>query len=166
MAPHPDSIVVDIDGTLAGISHRLHYIRESPPNYDAFFATVEGDSLHEWCKQLIVAFYGRYRIVLVSGRPHRTLEATKRWLAKHEVPYDELNLVRGDGDFRPDQELKRKWLHGYGKERILFTVDDRQRVVNMWRDEGLVCLQCDAWAEPERPKPRHRAPPHRLSKST
>jgi hypothetical protein len=26
--------------------------------------------------------------------------------------------------------------------RILFVVEDRSRVVKMWRSEGLVCLQC------------------------
>ena len=25
---------------------------------------------------------------------------------------------------------------------VLFAIDDRQQVVDLWRDEGLVCLQC------------------------
>jgi hypothetical protein len=29
-----------------------------------------------------------------------------------------------------------------GKDKILFVVADRSRVVEMWRSEGLVCLQC------------------------
>jgi hypothetical protein len=32
-------------------------------------------------------------------------------------------------------------------------VDDRQRVVDMWREEGLTCLQCYAWKEFKR-KPK------------
>ena len=56
-------------------------------------------------------------------------------------------LLRPDGDSTPDQDLKRDWLRGYGKERILFAVDDRQKVVDMWRAEGVVCLQCAAWQE-------------------
>ena len=56
-------------------------------------------------------------------------------------------MLREDGDNTPDQELKRAWLHAYGKERILFTVDDRQKVVDMWREEGLTCLQCADWKE-------------------
>jgi hypothetical protein len=30
---------------------------------------------------------------------------------------------------------------------VQFTVDDRQRVVDMWRAKGLTCLQVDAWEE-------------------
>ena len=36
--------------------------------------------------------------------------------------------------------------------RVLFVVDDRQRVVDMWRAEGITCLQCEAWPEYKRPK--------------
>lgn len=166
MNPRPDTIVVDIDGTLADISHRVGFIRQTPPDYPAFFAGVGGDRLNRWCAELIRGFHGRYRVLLVSGRPESTRKATARWLRENDVPYDELILVRGHRNFRPDQELKREWLRAYGKDRILFSVDDRQRVVDMWRDEGVVCLQCDAWTEPDKPKARKRAPPQRLSEST
>lgn len=162
----PDTVVFDIDGTLADISHRLPLIRQTPPDYDAFFARVGGDSLNRWCAELIAAFQGRYRIVLVSGRPESTRAATEIWLRENRISCDELVLVRAEKNFRPDHELKREWLRGYGAKRILLTVDDRQRVVDMWRDEGLVCLQCDAWTEVERPRPRHQGPPERLAKAT
>jgi len=62
-------------------------------------------------------------------------------------------LLRGaHGDYTPDQELKRKWANSYGKNKILFVVDDRQKVVDMWRSEGLVCLQCAKWEEFKRAK--------------
>lgn len=161
-----DTVVFDIDGTLADISHRIHYIQKSPPDYDAFFAHVGGDRLNVWCAELIAALHPKYRVILISGRPVSTREDTERWLVDNNVPYHELVLVRGNKDYRPDDQLKREWLKKHGKERILFTVDDRQRVVDMWRDEGLVCLQCDAWTEVKRPRPRHEAPPKRLSQST
>ena len=55
-------------------------------------------------------------------------------------------------DYTPDQDLKKKWLYSFGKDRVLFVVDDRQRVVDMWRAEGITCLQCEAWPEYKRPK--------------
>jgi hypothetical protein len=30
------------------------------------------------------------------------------------------------------------------KDNILFTVDDRQKVVDFWRANGITCLQCAA----------------------
>jgi hypothetical protein len=33
-------------------------------------------------------------------------------------------------------------LAGIDKRKVLFVVEDRNRVVEMWRKEGLVCLQC------------------------
>lgn len=154
MSPLKDTIVIDLDGTLANLDHRLHYMKTSSPDYRRFFAEVAGDGVNAWCRELARAFYGKFKVVLVSGRPITTLEDTRRWLETFEVPYDELFLLRGDQDYRPDQDLKRNWLHAYGKDRILFTVDDRQKVVDMWRNEGVVCLQCAQWAEfkPEKKK--------------
>ena len=37
---------------------------------------------------------------------------------------------------------KREMLAGLDRSRILFVVEDRSRVVEMWRSEGLACLQC------------------------
>ena len=64
------------------------------------------------------------------------------------MTFNALYLLRGEHDkFTPDQDLKRTWLNQFGKEDILFVVDDRQKVVDMWREEGLTCLQCADWEE-------------------
>ena len=39
-------IVFDLDGTLANIEHRLHYLDEDPKNWDAFFAACSEDSVY------------------------------------------------------------------------------------------------------------------------
>jgi len=51
-------------------------------------------------------------------------------------------LLRKDKDRRSDTEVKRELLATLDKSKILFVVEDRSRVVEMWRSEGLVCLQC------------------------
>jgi hypothetical protein len=38
--------------------------------------------------------------------------------------------------------VKREMLTGIDKGKVLLVVEDRTRVVQMWREEGLVCLQC------------------------
>ena len=84
-----------------------------------------------------------YEIILVSGRQERFRKVTETWLTFHKIPFDTL-LMRGDTDFRHDCEIKQdilKSLQAQGKE-ILFSVDDRQSVVDMWRANGITCLQC------------------------
>ena len=45
----------------------------------------------------------------------------------------------------PDDKLKKGWLDdifpGKDKDRILCVFDDRDKVVKMWRDSGLTCMQ-------------------------
>lgn len=81
-------------------------------------------------------------IIIVSGRDARARPATAAWLAAHEVPYTEL-IMRPTGDNRPDQVLKQEILHQRILPRYEVTgvLDDRNKVVKMWRDNGLVCLQ-------------------------
>ena len=53
--------------------------------------------------------------------------------------------MRADKDQRPDNIIKGEILDMFRKEGrdIAFAVDDRQQVVDMWRENGVLCLQCD-----------------------
>jgi len=57
------------------------------------------------------------------------------------VNYHEL-VLRKDEDFIADAVVKRKILRTLDKSKILFVVEDRSRVVERWRSEELVYLQC------------------------
>ena len=50
--------------------------------------------------------------------------------------------LRKNGDRRSDVIVKREMLAGIDKAKVLFVVEDRNRVVKMWREEGLVGLVC------------------------
>jgi predicted kinase len=83
------------------------------------------------------------KIILFSGRSDAGLEQTKDWLRRHRIYYDELHM-RKDEDMRNDAILKKEMYetHIKGKYNVIFILDDRNQVVDMWRDEGLLCLQC------------------------
>lgn len=142
-------VIFDLDGTIANLDHRIPLINCTEPNWDEFYAKCDQDRLNNWCVELMYALEQQnYNIYIVSGRRKDTEIKTLAWLRKHKVPYNKLVLVRENKDYTSDQKLKRNWLNTkIDKERILFVVDDRQRVVDMWRKEGLVCLQCNAWKE-------------------
>jgi hypothetical protein len=145
--------IVDLDGTLADLTHRLHLVRQPKPDWDLFYQLAGEDSVNEWCRILINAMrsFG-YPVLLVSARPASITKMTQDWLEKHYVEYDDLILLRGEKDYTKDDDLKMAWLKEFGKEKILFVVDDRRRVVDMWRQAGLVCLQCYDWEEYKKPK--------------
>ena len=154
-----DTVVVDIDGTVANIDHRAHFIKNKPKQWNKFFYACNKDEPNGWCIKLVFAMYkAGYKIHFVTGRKKALETMTRSWLDKiftcscvdeiqckpqnhHPIEY-ELTLVRENRDFDKDFDLKRKWMFTYGKERILFVIEDRSQVVKMYREEGVTVLQC------------------------
>ena len=144
------AIIVDLDGTLANVEHRVHFVQceKEKKDWKSFNAAMEKDSLHLWCKELIDAIRDKdYLVLFVTGRGDDYREKTQKWLKDHQVIYDELFMRRAQ-DFRSDHIIKGEIYEELIAPlyEILFVVDDRQSVVKMWRDKGLVCLQCD-WGD-------------------
>ena len=139
------AIIVDIDGTLANVDHRRHFVEGEEKDWSSFFAAMKDDPLNNWCKT-IMDLYGQYGyyIILVTGRPKKYKKDTLIWLAKYGIWNDAL-YMRPDENHDNDDEIKRRIY----EERIEpfydvdFVIDDRDKVVKMWREMGLVCLQCD-----------------------
>lgn len=145
-----DIILCDLDGTLADISHRLHLIKDDHPDWDEFYSACDLDDVNDWCKRLLdaISLDPDLRVSIVSARRQQLRKKTIKWLKEKDIFYDQLVLVRPDGNHEEDQELKRRWLHQSGlKDRVLLVIDDRAKVCKMWREEGLICLQCADWKE-------------------
>jgi phosphoglycolate phosphatase-like HAD superfamily hydrolase len=135
-------VIFDIDGTLADVSERIHHVRKKPKNWDAFFEGMAQDrAVRSIVRLCNLMFDSGFKVILCSGRNEEHRAETIEWLNKQGVRYHEL-LLRRDGDRRSDVAVKREILAGIDKSRVLFVVEDRSRVVEMWRSEGLVCLQC------------------------
>lgn len=87
-------------------------------------------------------FFEDVRFFIVTGRPAKFFGVTRDWLVEHEIQYDHI-LMRPDGDDRSDSEVKRQLLQEIQKDyTVWFAVEDRKSVVEMWRQEGILCLQC------------------------
>lgn len=84
-----------------------------------------------------------WKVVIVTGREEKFRDITEKWLERHLGNYDRLHMRR-DGDFRSDVIVKRELFESQIQSayEVQFVVDDRDRVVEMWRHElGLVCFQ-------------------------
>lgn len=137
-------VVFDLDGTLADNAHRLHHIRERPKNYDAFYAACPDDRPCELVIKILKAhiFMG-HRVEIWTGRSDWVRAETVAWLEQHGVAPELLARMRPAVDHQPDVLLKRAWLQdarrtGSGPD---LAYDDRDGVVAMWREAGVVCFQ-------------------------
>lgn len=130
------AIICDLDGTLAIIEHR------SP--YNA--TTAEQDSLNHPIANILKVYSNQREfpidIILLSGRNEKYRSYTMTWLKNHGIKYSELYL-RPDDDYRKDAIYKKEVYESHIKDKyeILFVLEDRSQVVEMWRAEGLTCLQ-------------------------
>jgi predicted secreted acid phosphatase len=135
-------VIFDIDGTLADVSARIHHLRKKPKNWERFFKGMAQDkAIHSMVRLCNTLHAAGFRIILCSGRSEEHRKVTEEWMSSQGVRYHELRL-RKDGDRRSDVIAKREMLDGIDRRKVLFVVEDRSRVVEMWRSEGLVCLQC------------------------
>ena len=135
-------VIFDIDGTLADVSERLHHIKKKPKDWDAFFRGIPQDkAIHSIVRLCNILYASGIKILLCTGRREKDRAETVKWLNQQGVNYHEL-ILRPDGDRRSDVIVKREMLAGLDRSKILFVVEDRSGVVEMWRSEGLVCLQC------------------------
>jgi uncharacterized HAD superfamily protein len=133
-------VLVDIDGTLADVRHRLHHIRGGGrKNWKAFFEGMDRDtpiaSIIAWVQSLVP----QHEIVILTGRPEQYRARTIAWLNKQQVPFDVL-VMRGNGDHRPDYEMKRDVLDRVPKHRIKLVIEDRPPVCDMWLKQGVRCV--------------------------
>lgn len=130
----PSAVMCDIDGTLALMGDRGPYD----------FARCGDDTLNQSVRRALVSFRlaNNDEIVLLSGRGEEFREQTEAWLARHAVPYDEL-WMRSVGDVRRDDIVKAELFDQHVRHRfhVRVSLDDRDRVVALWRRMGLPTWQ-------------------------
>lgn len=141
--------IFDLDGTLALIDDRRAI--STKPNgkmdWDIFFdpANITLDKPNPAVITMAQMLHSQgVTIVILSGRSKATKDATRAWLNKFGVPFDVLKMRPTSNEFKfmPDDKLKKMWLDKlFVNDNILCVFDDRQKVVDMWRANGLTCMQ-------------------------
>lgn len=159
-----DTIIFDIDGTLADVNHRRHHVSGGKKDWGKFFDEMVNDPpLRDVCllAELLgdhpLVNQGAIKLFLFSGRPETHRKETETWLLQHARSYfqkAEALLMRGEGDYRADTIVKKEMLDGIRGQGydVRFVVDDRPSVVQMWKDEGLTVLAHDNGEWDENPR--------------
>jgi hypothetical protein len=139
----PHVIVIDLDGTLCNSAHREHLA--AAKQWDDFHSLLGADEPWPDVKQMIelLSGVGNYYLVGLTGRNERYRQITHQWLMNHDIFLDNL-LMRPDNDFTSDAELKPRLLAESGvlPSEVWFILEDRDKVVEAWRNLGYNCWQC------------------------
>lgn len=133
-------VVFDLDGTLANTDHRAHLVdrKRGKPDWRAFYAACDRDTAHHHIVAVAHALHiAGHRVEIWSGRSDEVRKKTETWLSVYDLDIFPIRM-RVEGDYTPDDVLKRSWLVD-GKPDLIF--DDRAKVVAMWRAEGIPCCQ-------------------------
>lgn len=130
----PKAIICDLDGTLAIIDGRNPFDAQG----------CENDLLNIPVANAVKNYADLgHKVLLLSGRSDEFRPQTERWLVKHNISY-ELLVMRKKKDNRKDSIVKREFYETNiaSKYAVEVVFDDRNQVVNMWRDElKLPCFQ-------------------------
>ena len=143
-----NTIIFDLDGTLAIIDKRREVSRKPNGKIDfEVFHDASNISLDEpntpVIKMAQLFAEDGFTIIIFSGRSDRTEHTTRAWLIRNGVPFDKLVMrPHKTMNFVPDEILKKDMLDKHVDiDDVFLVVDDRNKVVKMWRDLGLTVFQ-------------------------
>ncbi len=140
-------VIFDLDGTIADISVRRHLatkddgrmnwtIFQDPKNIDL---DVPNQKVVDMLQ--MIDNTDKYQIWILSGRSDVTKDVTIDWLSNNGINYDHLIMRPQKHLYMADNDLKQMWLDDIGVDNVAMVFDDRNQVVDMWRQNGLTCFQ-------------------------
>ena len=138
--------IFDLDGTVADLTHRLHFITGEIKDWDTFYKACYNDApIFEVITIARALDTAGHTIVYSTGRVTSVYEFTKKWLQKYRLPQCDRVYMRPDGDHREDAVVKSELLDNinadYANEKLGGIFEDRQQVVDMYRARGLRVFQ-------------------------
>ena len=148
-ASHKKLVISDLDGTLAlfnpinkhGIKEIWHDDAHTRSPYDC--TECVNDKVNSTVSDILHYYYDKgHEIFFITGRDDCYLNQTKEWLDKHvKFPYK--LFMRKTGDSRKDTIVKTEIFqkHVENKYSVEVVLEDRRKVVDMWRNFGLKCFQ-------------------------
>lgn len=141
--------VLDVDGVLADVRHRLPHLDRRPRDWAAFFAAADRDPPLPEGLRLAHELAADHVVVYLTGRPERIRALTEQWLELHGLPPGAL-YMRPDHDRRPARVMKRELLRRLASgARVATVVDDDPEVIEALLAAGWPARQSD-WGEGSR----------------
>lgn len=126
----PRVLVVDIDGVVADVRHRLHHLEGRSRDWAAFFAGMAQDPVLAQGRALVADARAQgVAVVYLTGRPERWRSVTSTWLVAQGLEGADL-VMRPDADRRPARVFKVEALTRLAASaEIVALVDDDPEVL-------------------------------------
>ena len=139
-------VIFDVEGTLMNIEHRRHHVEQKPRDFDAF----REDMIYDTPNMDVVMMAkllkdAGHSILIATGRLAKDKALTLKQLRDAGVEYDAVFFRAVEEQYKPDHEIKEQMLADMKEWGFNPTMafDDRDRVVDMWRRNGLRVFQVD-----------------------
>lgn len=157
-------VIMDLDGTLANGSHRLHLLPTKDMHltetWREFNAAAKDDApIANTIEMFNALIRGGKTGVVLTGRSGEFLSDAVHWLSSHKCHYDFL-VMRGAEDNRKDTVIKEEFLRAVGLDRILCAFDDSPAVIAHFRSMGITTYAVTEYAD----KDRHDLKSHGVEK--
>lgn len=141
MATQHRYVIFDLDGTLININSIQHLIGDWEEFHPASVKCPPNEAMVEFARRC----QQHSDIILITGKPERFRRSVIDWLRLQGIDPDFV-LMRPELCSLSDAELKphlaEKLLGSDWADKVLFAVEDRDKMVNAWRAAGINCLQC------------------------
>jgi hypothetical protein len=138
--------IVDIDGVVADVRHRVHFVERTPKNWKRFFAAAVHDEPHAEGLAVVDKLAEEHEVVFLTGRPEHLRDDTTAWLTAHGLGAHRL-IMRADGDRGSSARFKLREVNRMARHRtISIVIDDDAAVIATMRDAGYPTLHAD-WEE-------------------
>lgn len=141
------AVIVDVDGTLAHFEPEQvrAWVLGVQKHWRPFFEHMADAPVIEPVANLVRLLKAQNQAILIcSGRPEGYRHATLDWLDRNRIPYHQAYLRPEGQDHVADETVKEKLLQQMRTDGYVpwLVLDDRDAVVQQWRNLGLTCLQC------------------------
>ena len=143
----PAAVIVDVDGTLVDVSSVRHHVVGPKRNFDAFHRESADCPPIGMTLGLVEEMHDAgHHILIVTARMEKWRGLTESWLEQHLTRSHTELVMRRDGDFRPDYDVKRE-IHAdlASRYRIRHAIDDNPAVLELWNELGIPVTVVPGW---------------------
>ena len=144
MKKEKKTIIFDVDGTIADVEHRRHLVSGDNKDWKNFRLATVDDTPVQWVCDIAKRYIAQGdEVAFFSARNESEREITEKQISEWIGDGHNGVFLRPNGDYRPDEVFKSELADMFEKigGHIDLVYDDRNKVVDMWRQRGTTVVQ-------------------------